>query len=138
MNPSLDKETIAEHYERASRRGLAAKFGSAFRGLSRGIRGESNFFFHLFAAAVTIAASMVFKISAVEWCFVIVSITAVFAAEMFNTAIESLAQAVSRQYNPRIADALDIAAGAVSLVGLGAAIVGAVIFIPRLWPLFGW
>src|SRR5580698_1967421 len=110
MNRSLDMEsTTAERYERPGQRGLGAKFRSAFRGLHRGIRGESNFFFHLFAAAVTIAAGVIFKISAVEWCLVALCITAVFAAEMFNTAVESLAQAVSRQYNPRIADALDIA-----------------------------
>ena len=139
MNHSLDNETMtAEHYERPDRRSLGAKFVSAFRGLKRGIRGESNFFFHLFAAAVTVSAALVFRISASEWCLVVVCITAVLAAEMFNTAIESLAQAVSRQYHPRIADALDIAAAGVSLVGVGAVIVGAVIFIPRLLPLFGW
>jgi diacylglycerol kinase (ATP) len=139
MNRSLDNETMtAEHYERPGRRNLGAKFVSAFRGLKRGIRGESNFFVHLFAAAVTVSAAAVFRISAIEWCLVVVCITAVFAAEMFNTAIESLAQTVSRQYNPRIADALDIAAAGVALVGLGSAIVGTVIFLPRLLPLFGW
>jgi diacylglycerol kinase len=139
MNRSLDKETIAaEHYEHPDQRGLWAKFRDAFRGMKRGIRGESNFFFHMFAAAVTVSASVVFKISAIEWCVVILCITAVFAAEMFNTAIEALAKAVSRQYNPRIADALDIAAAGVSVVGVGAVIVGGVIFVPRLLPLLGW
>ncbi len=139
MNRWLDMDTTtAEQYEHPKRRNLAAKFRSAFRGLKRGIRGESNFFFHLFAAAITVSAAVVFNVSVIEWCLVVVCITAVMAAEMFNTAIESLAKAVSRQVDPRIADALDIAAGAVSLVGLGAAIVGCCIFIPRLLPLFGW
>jgi diacylglycerol kinase len=139
MNRGLDiKPTAAEQFERPQRRGLAAKFRSAFRGLTQGVRHETNFFFHMFAAAVTVAAAAVFQISAIEWCLVVLCITAVFTAEMFNTAIESLAMAVSRQYNPRIADALDIAAAAVSVVAVGAVIVGGLIFVPYLLPLFGW
>jgi diacylglycerol kinase len=138
MNRWLDMETTAaDHYEPRGRRGLKAKFRTALRGLRRGIRRESNFFVHLFVSAVTVAAAVVFQVSIVEWCLLVGCITGVFAAEMFNTAIESLAKAVSREHNPRIADALDIASAAVLVVALGAVTVGAMIFIVRLLPLFG-
>ncbi|HTU25002.1 MAG TPA: diacylglycerol kinase family protein [Pirellulales bacterium] len=139
MRRQLDTQaSTAAPYEPPVRRGWVAKFGSAFRGFQRGIRGESNFFVHLFCAAVAIAAGIVFRISAGEWALVVLCITAVLAAEMFNTSIEALAKAVTRDHNPWIADALDIAAGAVTLVALGAAVVGLLVFVPYLLPLFGW
>jgi diacylglycerol kinase len=138
MNRWLDMETTAaEHYEHPGRRSLSAKFRSAFRGLKRAIRRESNFFVHLFVSAVTIAAAAVFRVSPIEWCLLVASIAAVFTAEMINTAIESLAKAISREYNPRIADALDIASAAVLVTALGAVVVGSLVFIPRLLPLVG-
>ncbi len=102
-----------------------AKFRSAFRGLKRAIRRESNFFVHLFVSAITIFAAAVFRISLGEWCLLAICIIGVVAAEMFNTSIESLAKAISREYNPRIADALDIASAAVLVTAVGAVVVGA-------------
>ena len=138
MNRWLDMETTAaQHYVHPVRRSLVRKFRTAFRGLRRGIRGESNFFVHLFIAAVAVAMAAVFRLSLVEWCLLVGCITAVFAAEMFNTALESLAKAITREHDPRIGDGLDFASAAVLITAIGAVIVGLLIFLPRLLPLAG-
>jgi diacylglycerol kinase len=46
---------------------------------------------------------------------------------MANTAIEHLARAVTREPNPEVRDALDVASAAVLMAALGAAVVGAML-----------
>jgi len=47
-----------------------------------------------------------------------------------NTALEVLADAVSKKPNALIAKAKDVAAGAVLLTAIGAAVIGALVFYP--------
>jgi diacylglycerol kinase len=56
----------------------------------------------------------------------------VLAAELFNSALEHLAKAITREHNEHLRIGLDISAGAVLIVSLGAASVGLVIFLPHL------
>lgn len=103
------------------------KFRDAFRGQKRGFRGESSFFVHFFAAAAVVVAAAALGADRVEWCLLLVCITGVLTAEMLNSAIERLAKAIDENYDPRLRDALDIAAGAVLTAAVGAAVVGVVI-----------
>ena len=61
----------------------------------------------------------------------------VVTAEMFNTSIEHLARAITRETHPEIRDALDVASAAVLAAATGSAIVGfLIVIIPlveRLW-----
>ena len=61
----------------------------------------------------------------------------VFAAEVFNSALESLARAVTDKTDPHIRDALDIAAGAVLTASLGSVAVGLVLFGHRAGKMLG-
>ncbi len=78
-------------------------------------------------AVVTLATWL--QVSQAEWLSLILCITIVFSAELFNSAIEHLARAITREENPEIRDALDIASGAVSVTALGAAVVGFVVLV---------
>ncbi len=62
----------------------------------------------------------------------------VLAAEMFNSALESLARSITSNHDENIADALDVASAAVLLAAVGAAVVGAIIFVFRLGVTCGW
>lgn len=114
------------------RRGWSAKFADALRGVKLGVRGHSSFFVHGFAAAVVIVAAAILNLDLLEWCLLLASITAVFAAELFNSAIEILARVIELERRPGGKDPLDIAAGAVLTVAIGAAIIGIIIFATRL------
>lgn len=103
------------------------KFRDAFRGQKRGFRGESSFFVHFFAAAMVIVTAVALGADRTEWCLLLLCITLVLTAEMFNSAIERLAKAIDQNYNTHLRDALDIGAGAVLTAAVGAAILGVVI-----------
>lgn len=67
-----------------------------------------------------------------EWAAVVIVIGAVLSAEAVNSAIESLADLVSPEYNETIKKTKDLAAGAVLIMAIAAAIVGIIIFLPKL------
>jgi diacylglycerol kinase len=107
------------------------KFRDAARGIKVAVRGEVNFFVHLFIAVMAAVAGAIVELSDERWCLYILCVTIVLSAEMFNTAIEHLARAVTREQHPEVRDALDIASGAVLLAAIGAACVGVLIIA---WP----
>lgn len=71
-----------------------------------------------------------------EWIAVTIVIGAVLAAEAVNSSIEALADLVSPEYNEAIKRTKDLAAGAVLWMAIAAAIVGFIIFIPKIMDLF--
>jgi diacylglycerol kinase len=105
------------------------KFGDALRGCGLAIRDHRSFWVHLAFAVVVPAAGMVVRLASWQWCAVCLCITGVLVAETLNTAIEVLAQAVDRDVNPRIRDALDIGSAAVLLAAAGAVVVGGIVFL---------
>lgn len=102
------------------------KFGCAFRGVRVGIGayGAASFAIHIPVMAGVLAFACWKGVAWPEWYILIVCITIVLAAEMFNSSIEALAKAVTKEYDPHIGDALDIASGAVFTAVIGAATVG--------------
>jgi len=114
------------------------KFKSAFRGVWLAICSERSFAIHLPAAAAVGILAAIVDVSLMEACILGLCATIVLAAEVFNTAIERLAREISREERPGLAAALDMASGAVLLCSLGAAAIGAAIFIHRLGTRLGW
>ena len=114
------------------------KFRCAFRGLKQGVRGQGSFFVHFFVAAVVVAAGVVLRVNLYEWCLLVLCIAGVIAAELVNSALESMAKAISGRRNPHLGNALDIGSAAVLTASIGAAVVGAILFGHRLGLLLGW
>lgn len=119
-------------------RSWKAKFGEAFRGVKRGVRGHSSFFVHFFFAALAIAAAAVLKCDHVEWCLIVACIGGVMVVELMNSAIETLFHGLDEESKGRIHGCLDIAAGAVLVAGLTAALIGTIVFVRRLLVLLHW
>ncbi len=114
----------------ASSRGESSwsrKFRCAFRGVKRGIRGESSFFVHFFVAALVLTAAATLDADRTERALLWLCIVGVLTCELFNSSIERLARAVDENFNPHLRDALDIAGGAVLCASLGAAVLGTVV-----------
>ena len=108
------------------------KFADAFRGLGRAVRTQSSFAVHLAAAATVVVSGAIFRVSAWEWCLLALAIGMVLMAEIFNTAVESLARGPGSRRHPRLRDALDMASAAVLVAAITAAVIGFVVFGPRL------
>ena len=113
-------------------------FGYAFRGLAICFRTQANARIHALATAVVVALGFALKLVAWEWCAVVLAIASVWAAECFNSAMESLVDLVSPERRPLAGRIKDLAAGGVLAAAIGAAAVGAIIFAPKLcWLLAG-
>jgi diacylglycerol kinase len=105
------------------------KFACAFRGIFVGMRGQSSFAVHLPAALAVLIVGTICNVSWPKWYILLLCVTIVLAAELFNTAIEKLAKAITHEQHPEIRDALDIASGAVLVTAIGAAVVGVLVVV---------
>ena len=111
-------------------------FKYAFKGIGDLFMNTPNARIHLFMGVAVVICGFVFEISINEWCFCILSIFLVLAAEAFNSAIEYLTDLVSPEYHVLAGKTKDAAAGGVLLTSIGAAIVGTIIFLPKGWEWF--
>lgn len=110
----------------------ARSFKYAFNGIKLLIGREHNAWIHCFAAICVVTAGALLGLSPMEWIAIVIVIGAVLAAEAVNSSIEALADLVSPDYNEAIKRAKDLAAGGVLLLAIAAAIVGLIVFIPKI------
>lgn len=108
----------------------------ALTGILTAFKEERNMRKHAVTALVVILAGFVFQVSRIEWLFLLMSIFLVVAFEIINSAIENVVDLASHYHFSMLAKkAKDMAAGAVLVVSLLAAVIGALIFLPRIWDL---
>lgn len=107
-------------------------FGYALNGIRLLVLHEHNAWIHLLAAVCVVGAGFFFHLSLSEWVAVVIVIGLVIFAEAVNSAIEVLCDLVSPEYNEAIGRVKDLAAGAVLLLAIAAAIVGILIFFPKI------
>lgn len=107
-------------------------FKFAGNGIRLLIAHEHNAWIHCFAAVCVTIAGCCLGLSTTEWIAVVFAIAMVLAAEAVNSSIEALADLVSPGYNEAIKRTKDLAAGAVLILAIGAAIVGLIIFVPKI------
>ncbi len=111
-------------------------FTFAIRGIIRLVKHEHNARIHLVILVLVIVAGLIFKLGPYEWMAVVFASGLVFVSELFNTAIEKLADEVDPKWNERIGQVKDYAAGAVLMSALVAIIIGALVFIPGIMAMF--
>ena len=113
---------------------LIKAFGHALDGWKRGLQ-ERNLKIHLVATLFVLLASFLLKISTIELIIVLILIAVVISAELFNTAIEDVCNTITASLKLQYGETTisrDVAAGAVLIVASIAALVGLIIFIPRV------
>ena len=109
-------------------------FEYAFNGWRRGLK-ERNLKIHLIVALCVFSASILFQISPTEWLIILFLIGAVITAELFNSAVEEICNTITSKLKLRYSDTTaprDLAAGAVLFISLVAAVIGLIIFVPRV------
>ena len=79
-----------------------------------------------------IVLGIILKISKIEWIICIILFGIVIAGEMFNTAIETVVDIAMPFKNPKAKIAKDVSAGAVLILAISSAVIGSIIFIPKL------
>jgi len=111
--------------------GFLKGFVYAWRGIVAGAAGR-NFRVMLATAAGVIVLGCYLGISKAEWALLTLAMGLVLSLELLNTAGERLVDILSPDHDPRYGMVKDILAGAVLVAALAAAIVGALVFLPRL------
>lgn len=106
----------------------------ALTGIFTAFKEEKNMRSHVLSAVAAIIAGLIFRISATEWLFLLLSIFLVIAFEIMNSAVENVVDLASDyHFSMRAKNAKDMAAGAVLVVSGFAVITGLIIFLPKLW-----
>ena len=107
-------------------------FGHAWAGLKVLLRQEHNSRVHAVATLGAVIAGYFGGIARLEWALLVIVIGMVWIAELTNTAVERLADAITVETHPLIGIAKDVAAAAVLIASGVAVIVGAIVFVPVL------
>ncbi|UVI32142.1 diacylglycerol kinase [Paenibacillus spongiae] len=107
--------------------------GYAVAGIVHAVKTQRHMKFHLVAAAVAVTTGAACQLSRVEWIMLILVIAMVIAAELLNTAVEAVVDLASPERHPLAKAAKDTAAAAVLVTAVAAAVVGLLLFGPRIW-----
>lgn len=107
-------------------------FKYAFKGAWLLIRKEPSIKVQFTCAVIVTILGFILNISATEWVVQLLAIGLVLAVEGLNTAVEKIADFIHPEYHEKIGDIKDVAAGAVTFAALIAAIIGLIIYIPKL------
>lgn len=110
-------------------------FGPALAGLAWALKTQRNLQVHAVAAVVVVVLGIWLEIADWEWCAVLLATGLVWTAELLNTAIEVLADRVTKEREEAIRRVKDTAAAAVLMAAVAAMTVGVVILVPKLWRL---
>jgi len=115
------------------KRTIFESFKLAWEGIRFVFANERNMKIHCVFAVLAIISSFVFRITEIEFIFVIFAIALVMIIEAANTAFELLLDFVhGDRYHPDVKLLKDILAGGVLIAALNAFVVGIVIFIPKI------
>lgn len=103
-------------------------FGFALQGFRYTLATERNIRVMLGGAAFAVVMGLVLQLDLVSMAIVLLCIGCVLAAELMNTAIETVVDLVSPEYHPLAGHAKDIAAAAVYVLSFLVAVVGVCVF----------
>jgi diacylglycerol kinase len=106
-------------------------FRYAFEGLNTFFSTQHNAIIHLIMTMVAFTMAIFLNISKGEAVAIIIVTGFVWAAELFNTAIEKMADLVSEDFHPAIKFIKDVSAAAVLVSAVIALLTGAIIFLPK-------
>jgi len=106
-------------------------FTAAINGIVESISQEFHLKIHLIAIICVVFLGFYMSISKTEWLFLILTMSAVVCLEIVNSAIERLCDKVTKENDPLIKLAKDMAAGSVLITAISSVIIGCIIFIPK-------
>ncbi len=116
---------------------LLNSFKYAWAGIKQAYKGEQNLKIHTFIAILVIVFGFFLKISYVEWLICLLLIGLVLMSEFINTALEYVVDLASPSVNPLAKAAKDTASAGVLMMAILSAVIGLVIFIPKIIDFIG-
>ena len=111
---------------------MIRSFIYAISGIAATVKSERNMRIHLAAAIAVVVLGAWLGLDGREWAAIVICCALVMSLECLNTAVEAAVDLASPNTHPLAKKAKDCAAGAVLVAAIGAAIVGCIIFVPKL------
>lgn len=134
MNENEKKTSLRKKRElKVKTKKIANSFKYAWQGLISAFETERNMKIHVIIMFLVIISGIFFKINVFEWIICVMCFASVIGAELLNTAIETTVDIAMPERNEKAKLAKDISAGAVLVIAIGSAIIGLMIFIPKMW-----
>lgn len=109
-----------------------ASFRHAINGLRVMFLEEHNARIHLFATIVVLILGFYFRIDFAEWFAVLFSIGLVLSMELVNSSIEKICDEITKERKESIKKIKDLSAAAVLVSAIISAVVGLLIFVPKI------
>jgi len=116
---------------------LVNSFRYAWAGIVQSYKGEQNLKIHTFIAILVVVFGFFLRISYFEWLICLLLIGLVLMSEFINTAIEYVVDLASPSVHPLAKAAKDTASAGVLMMAIMSAIIGLVIFIPKIIDFIG-
>ena len=113
-------------------------FRFALRGIAQMLLSQHNAWIHALATIAVITLGFWLEVTRGDWLALILASAVVWTAESLNTAFEALCDVASPEFHPQVERAKDVAAGAVLIAAVASAVVGLLVFGPRLARMIGW
>lgn len=129
---NLDYLLIKEKSSIMKNKKMINSFKNAFNGMIVSFKQERNMKIHINIMFLAILLGIIFKIKMVEWIICIICFALVIGGELFNTAIEITIDIAMPNFNEKAKKAKDISAGAVLVLAIASAIIGFIIFVPKI------
>jgi diacylglycerol kinase (ATP) len=127
-----DQKLLGKNIPSFSWKARLKSFKYAWEGIVSFFRLEYNAQIHLAITVLVLVLSITLQLSKWEVIAVVFSIAIVWVVEMINTVIEKMMDFICIERHPQIKLIKDLAAGAVLVAAIAAAIIGCIIFIPKL------
>ncbi len=104
----------------------------AFAGILHALRHEPNVRIHLMATLLLVVAMIFIPLNTLEIALLLIITATIWAAELFNTSIETIMDHLSPEKQPAVKHIKDMAAGAVLVLSIAAFLIALIIFIPKI------
>lgn len=111
---------------------LRMSFYYAGNGIRYVYKTQQNMRIHLTIGLIAVILGFVFQISVPEWLALAIVIGFVLILEVINTAVETLVDLYTNEYNELAKISKDTAAAAVLLMAMVSIVVGVIIFLPKI------
>jgi diacylglycerol kinase (ATP) len=111
---------------------LIESFKHAVEGLINTASVEKNLNIHFMAMFCVIILGIIVKLSEMEWIICIMLFGIVISAEIFNTVLEKTLDYIKDDYDKDIKFIKDASAAAVLVAATASAVIGLMIFLPKL------
>lgn len=109
------------------------KFRYAFAGLFHGICHDHSILLQCLIGTSVVIAFFFLELSKEEWMIVVLLIAVIIALEFLNSAIETIVDFISPEYNEKAKIIKDYAAAAVLVVSLAALVIALLIIKGKLF-----